>query len=251
MHVYNSWELDLKTINVLVLSVLLVAAIKADTISNALSKAKIDGEIRVVNYSRSADDSKNKFGDTIFSKAFGTAVGGNVGIETDPINHFKVNLRFYTTNPMVEEVIVKKNNRYSERFIEVGAFSVVILNFIKKILKKEVESKGILLEKNQLLHARPERKAKYGQDFSVEEMKQIVDVIEQEKAVYVETTKTKEAVIYTFEDKKNPDNINKIVVDIDRKVKKFGITNAVVTLSKVKKKDFEKDVSGELFKKVE
>ena len=78
----------------------LVCSLQADTISDAFKEAKVDGEVRVVHYSRSADDSKNKFGDTIFSEASGVAIGGNLGISTAPINDFKANFRFYTTNPI-------------------------------------------------------------------------------------------------------------------------------------------------------
>lgn len=43
---------------------------QADTLSDAFSNAKVDGEVRVVHYSRSADDSKNRFGNTIFSQVY-------------------------------------------------------------------------------------------------------------------------------------------------------------------------------------
>ena len=78
----------------------LFCGLQADTLSEAFSEATVDGEVRVVHYSRSADDSKNKFGDTIFSEASGVALGGNLGISTAPINDFKANFRFYTTNPI-------------------------------------------------------------------------------------------------------------------------------------------------------
>lgn len=70
----------------------LVCSLNADTLSEAFSKAKVDGEFRVVHYSRDADNS------IIFAKANGTALGGNLGISTKSINNIKTNLRFYTTN---------------------------------------------------------------------------------------------------------------------------------------------------------
>ena len=84
----------------LLLTITLVCSLEADVISTAFSEAKVDGEIRVVHYSKSSDESKNKFGDTIFSKSSGVAIGGNLGISTAPINDFKANFRFYTTNPI-------------------------------------------------------------------------------------------------------------------------------------------------------
>jgi len=84
----------------LLFTITLVCSLQADVISTAFSEAKVDGEIRVVHYSKSSDESKNKFGDTIFSKSSGVAIGGNLGISTAPINDFKANFRFYTSNPI-------------------------------------------------------------------------------------------------------------------------------------------------------
>jgi len=150
-------------------------------------------------------------------------------------------------NEMVDELIVKKNLKYPVRFIEIGSVTQGIVTAIKKFFDKDLEETGIVLEKNQLLHARPERKEAYGQAFKIEEMREIVDVIEEAKEVYID----KEAIVYLFEDKEDEKSINKIVVQVNRKVKKFGIINALVTLSKVKKIDFYKDVDEEIFKKVE
>ncbi len=89
----------MKKIKILLITAL-VGSLQADALSTAFSEAKVDGEIRVVHYSKSSDESKNKFGDTIFSKSSGVAIGGNLGISTAPINDFKANFRFYTTNPI-------------------------------------------------------------------------------------------------------------------------------------------------------
>ncbi len=81
-------------------TITLVCSLQADAISEAFSEAKVDGEVRVVHYSKSSDESKNKFGDTIFTESSGVAIGGNLGLSTAPINNFKANFRFYTTQPI-------------------------------------------------------------------------------------------------------------------------------------------------------
>ena len=77
-----------------ILSMIFVASIEADTLSDAFKEAKVDGEVRVVHFSRTSDESY------IFSKARGTAIGGNLGFATAPVNGFKASARFYTTQPI-------------------------------------------------------------------------------------------------------------------------------------------------------
>ena len=161
-----------------------------------------------------------------------------------------VHVRTQQLEEMVEEVIVKGNQKYPISVIEVGSLSTRVLSAIAALLKKEAEVKGVVLEKNQLLHARPERKASYGQALRAEEFKQIVDVLEKEKDVYIETKPSREAVIYLFEDTHDPEKTNKIVVNINKRVKKFDTVNAIITLSKIKKRNFEKDIEGGVYTKV-
>ena len=90
---------------------------------------------------------------------------------------------------------------------------------------------GVVLEKNRLLHASPKRKKAYGHALRIEEFKQVVDVLEEQKEVYVDTDKKN--IVFVFDDVEDDEKINKIVVEFEYKVKKFGKINAVVTMGKV------------------
>ncbi len=128
------------------------------------------------------------------------------------------------------------------QYTELEPIQLVYLNFIYASAMLAVLS----LEPIQLVYLN-ERKKLYGQVFKAEEFRRIVAVIEEAKDVFVD----KEAIIYTFQDRDDREKVNKIVVKTNKKVKKFGTTNALVTLSKVKKVDFNKDIDAEIFKKVE
>jgi SPP1 gp7 family putative phage head morphogenesis protein len=151
---------------------------------------------------------------------------------------------------MIDELIVNNNKKYPVNIVEVGILTATVLNAVKKLLGIDVQELGVVLEKNRLLHARPERKDNYGQAFRADEMKQIVDVIEEGKDVYVDTDEKHQNVIFTFEDVEDETKINKIVVGLDKTVKKFGKTNAVITLDKADLKSFEGQVEGKIVVKV-
>ena len=68
--------------------------LQAETLQEALKQAKVDGEVKVVHYSRDATNS------AIFGKANGTAIGGNIGLSTHAINNVTFNTRIYTTNAL-------------------------------------------------------------------------------------------------------------------------------------------------------
>jgi len=78
----------------LIAATVLVYSLQGNYLSEVFKEVKVDGELRVVHFSRTADDSY------IFSKAQGTAVGGNIGLTIKPTNNFKVSARFYTTQPI-------------------------------------------------------------------------------------------------------------------------------------------------------
>jgi len=77
--------------NALLVMAVLSSSLYSDTLSNAFKDAKTNGEFRIVNYTRTADDSD------IFGKASGTAAGLSFGLSTKKINNFKFNAQFYST----------------------------------------------------------------------------------------------------------------------------------------------------------
>ncbi|WP_257935811.1 phage Mu protein F-like protein [Campylobacter lari] len=132
---------------------------------------------------------------------------------------------------MVDEVIIKENQKYPINFIQVGKMDKTTKEFLEKLNKKDLEDLYFTLSKNNLLHASPKRKASYNQALSVDEIKQIVKVLDEAKEVYWD--KKEESLVYFFDDIKNSKKVNKIIIRVDYKLKKFGKTNAVITLGKV------------------
>ncbi|EAK0373056.1 hypothetical protein YO71_03670 [Campylobacter jejuni] len=132
---------------------------------------------------------------------------------------------------MVDEVIIKENQKYPINFIQVGKMDKSTKEFLEKLNKKDLEDLYFALSKNNLLHASPKRKASYNQALSVDEIKQIVKVLDEAKEVYWDNANN--SLLYFFKDKKDASRINKIVITPDYKLKKFGKTNAIVTLGKV------------------
>ncbi|HEH4642517.1 TPA: minor capsid protein [Campylobacter jejuni] len=134
---------------------------------------------------------------------------------------------------MVDEVIIKDNQKYPINFIQVGKMDKSTKEFLEKLNKKDLEDLYFTLSKNNLLHASPKRKASYNQALSADEIKQIVKVLDEAKEVYWDTKE--ESLVYFFDDLKNSKKVNKIIIRPDYKLKKFGKTNAVITLGKVEK----------------
>lgn len=145
---------------------------------------------------------------------------------------------------MVDEVIIKENQKYPINFIQVGKIDKTTKEFLEKLNKKDLEDLYFTLSKNNLLHASPKRKASYNQALSADEIKQIVKVLDEAKEVYWDAKE--ESLVYFFDDLKNSKKVNKIIIRPDYKLKKFGKTNALVTLGKVDKdtkessKEYEK-----------
>ncbi|EAI1732009.1 phage minor head protein [Campylobacter coli] len=145
---------------------------------------------------------------------------------------------------MVDEVIIKENQKYPINFIQVGKIDKTTKEFLEKLNKKDLEDLYFTLSKNNLLHASPKRKASYNQALSADEIKQIVKVLDEAKEVYWDTKE--ESLVYFFDDLKNSKKVNKIIIRPDYKLKKFGKTNALITLGKVDKdtkessKEYEK-----------
>ena len=136
-------------------------------------------------------------------------------------------------NAMIDEVLVKGNQSYPAAYVQIGKISPKIQSFLEKTLGSKLEDLYLILPKTNLLHASPKRKAIYNQALRVEEFREIVNVLEEEKEVYWD----KDSLIYFFEDKEDKTKMNKIIVTPNYKIKRFGKTNAIVTLGKVNTED--------------
>jgi len=151
-------------------------------------------------------------------------------------------------NSMIDEVIINKNQKYPINHIVVGVLLNPILKAIKNILNKDIKEATIIFHKNNLLHSRPQRKDKYGHSLKVEEMRQIVDILEDDNYAYIDTNKSN--VVYIFPDKQDSTKINLIPIELNKKIKKFDKECYIITLDKQDKKDFEALLKGGFLKKV-
>ncbi len=138
-------------------------------------------------------------------------------------------------NEMIDEVIVKKNIRYPINVISLRFLSNDIIKKSQEILKQEIKSSHIVTNQKAIQHIRPERKETYNQTLRVDEMKQIVDILDDINTPILVDTKNKN-IIFLFDDVKNEEKINKIVIHLNYELKKFGLTNYMVTVGKVNKK---------------
>ena len=68
----------------------------------------------------------------------------------------------------------------------------------------------------------------------IEEIKKIVKTLADDKTPVSIDTVNKN-IVFWFEDEKDASKINKIVIDLNYKLKKFGLTNYMATASKIDK----------------
>ncbi|MBE2985538.1 minor capsid protein [Campylobacter sp. RM12920] len=141
-------------------------------------------------------------------------------------------------NRAIDELIINNDKRSPIEVFQIGAISDFIAGKVKEILNIELKNARIMADKKAILHIRPERKGKYAQALSIDEMRHIPQVLLEAKSVSVD--KENMNLIYWFDDKNDGKFINKIAVDLNYTLKKFGVTNYMVTIGKVNKDDLSR-----------
>ena len=134
----------------------------------------------------------------------------------------------------VDELLVKKNLKAPIVAFALGKLGKDVIKKSEKLLGVKIETEHIAGDKHGILHIRPERKGQYGQDLQMEEIKKIVKTLADDKTPVSVDTVNKN-IVFWFEDEKDASKINKIVIDLNYKLKKFGLTNYMATASKVDK----------------
>ena len=134
----------------------------------------------------------------------------------------------------VDELLVKKNLKVPIVAFALGKLGKDVIKKSEKLLGVKIETEYIAGDKHGILHIRPERKGQYGQDLRIEEIKKIVKTLADDKTPVSVDTVNKN-IVFWFEDEKDASKINKIVIDLNYKLKKFGLTNYMATASKVDK----------------
>ena len=143
-------------------------------------------------------------------------------------------------NHAIDELIIKNDKRSPISVFQIGAINEFIAKKVKEILNIELKNAHIMADKKAILHVRPERKGEYGQALSVDEMKHIPQVLLQAKSVSVD--QEKQNLIYWFDDKKDGNLINRISIDLNYRLKKFGATNYMVTIAKIERKNMNEAI---------
>lgn len=138
----------------------------------------------------------------------------------------------------IDELLIKKNLKSPIEAFQLGVLSGFIIKKAKEILKIDTKTKHIMGDKKGILHIRPERKGAYSQDLRIDEIRQIVKVL-NDKNTPVSLDISDNAIIFWFDDNIDKTKINKIVVDLNYNLKKFGVTNYMVTAGKINKQDMK------------
>ena len=134
----------------------------------------------------------------------------------------------------VDELLVKNNLKAPIVAFALGKLGKDVIKKSEKLLGVKIETEYIAGDKHGILHIRPERKGQYGQDLRIEEIKKIVKTLADDKTPVSVDTVNKN-IVFWFKDEKDASKINKIVIDLNYKLKKFGLTNYMATASKVDK----------------
>lgn len=142
-------------------------------------------------------------------------------------------------NEAVDELLIKKNKSAPIQAFQVGLLSPLIAQKTSEILKTVVEERHIAGDKRGILHIRPERKGQFGQALGIDEIRQIVKILADDDTP-VSVDEKNNSIIFWFENKTDKTKMNKVAVNINHKLKKFGTTNYMVTAGKVDVIEFKK-----------
>lgn len=132
----------------------------------------------------------------------------------------------------INELLIKKNLKSPIEAFMLGALDDDIIKKASKELNIQIDTNSIMGDKHGVLHIRPDRKERYGQDLRIDELKNIVNVLNDiNTPISVDTEQ--QGLIFWFNDIRNEDKMNKIVIHLNYKLKKFGLTNYMVTVGKI------------------
>ena len=136
----------------------------------------------------------------------------------------------------VSELLIKKNIKSPINTFQVGTLKPNIVKFYNETMQTELADIGIVLNKEKILHFSPERKNKYDQALRIDEIKELVKILDKTKRYFFDKKSKKDILIF-WDDEQDKSKINKAVITLDYTIKKFGISNLIVTLGKIDRKD--------------
>lgn len=135
----------------------------------------------------------------------------------------------------VDELLIKQDKTSPIKAFQLGKIDAYVSKRIFEIAGIKLADSFIAADKN----IRPSRKKAYNQALSIDEIRQIPNVLHKAKNVSFDANEGN--LVYWFDDKENADKINKIIVNLNYVLKKFRTTNYMVTIGKVDKVESLKD----------
>lgn len=151
---------------------------------------------------------------------------------------------------MIQAILIDRNLKHPRNIIQIGQMPISIIQSLRKYINIESKSLGIVMNKGTFWHIREERKGLYNQNLRLEEIRDIVDILQDVNTKVFIDTKLQN-ILYVWEDKLDTTKMNKIAIYMNRTIKKFGITNAIATLSKIDKIIINDNVRKGLYKEVQ
>ncbi len=145
----------------------------------------------------------------------------------------------------VEELLIKKNWKAPIEVFQIGKLNEELKEKIEEIARVELQSPYIAMDKRALRHIREERKGAYGQALRIEEILKIPEVLQRAEDVVFDTENKN--VIFWFSDGGDEDKINKVVIHLNYKIKKFGTENYTITVGKIGRVERER---AKVYKKI-
>nr|DAD62151.1 MAG TPA: minor capsid component [Caudoviricetes sp.] len=139
----------------------------------------------------------------------------------------------------IDELLIKQDKTSPIKAFQLGKIDAYVSKRIFEIAGIKLADSFIAADKKSILHIRPSRKKAYNQALSIDEIRQIPDVLYKAKNVSFDVNEGN--LVYWFDDKENADKINKIIVNLNYVLKKFRTTNYMVTIGKVDKVESLKD----------
>ena len=139
----------------------------------------------------------------------------------------------------IDELLIKQDKTSPIKAFQLGKIDAYVSKRIFEIAGIKLADSFISADKKSILHIRPSRKKAYNQALSIDEIRQIPNVLYKAKNVSFDANERN--LVYWFDDKENADKINKIIVNLNYVLKKFRTTNYMVTIGKVDKVESLKD----------
>ena len=139
----------------------------------------------------------------------------------------------------IDELLIKQDKTSPIKAFQLGKIDAYVSKRIFEIAGIKLADSFIAADKKSILHIRPSRKKAYNQALSIDEIRQIPNVLYKAKNVSFDVNEGN--LVYWFDDKENADKINKIIVNLNYVLKKFRTTNYMVTIGKVDKVESLKD----------